>query len=218
VNKRVELSPKSKKPLDPGLPFAAMAMVPDSQTRRYFALLVLALLSLGCDRAKPGPPGEQVARPSTQPVSPLSVAATAKDIDALTSAQGSLTFRSWNGKWIGMDGDTDLTFLPQGAVHMFEYGDAMAEYSGKYTIDADGVVTMSFPKFGQDWPKMMLRRDTASLLLKPTDDRTGLIIGNRGGATIPSDAGGYWPFRPVSVADEHGVMERIKRQENESGR
>ncbi len=111
-----------------------------------------------------------------------------------------------------MDSDTDLTFLPGGKAHMFEYGYAVSSYDGSYSIDDQGVVTMTFPKFGSAWPKMQLRRDSQSLLLRPADPQTGFVFGNRGGATIPDGSGSYWPFRPLAPSAEAGMHERIIKE------
>jgi hypothetical protein len=130
------------------------------------------------------------------------VAAAASDLDALIARKNRTTFRSWNGNWIGMDGDTDLTFLPGGAAHMVEYGDGVSDYDGTYSIDDEGDVTMSFPAFGHAWPVMTLRRDSVSLLLLPKNAADGFIMGNRGGVTFLSGQGSYWPFRPPGAAEK----------------
>jgi hypothetical protein len=38
---------------------------------------------------------------------------------------GSITFRSWGGKWIGTDCDTEITFLAGHEVIMTEYGNGV---------------------------------------------------------------------------------------------
>ena len=101
-----------------------------------------------------------------------------------------------------MDGDTDLMFLPGGVAHMFEYGFAVSEYPGTYSVNAKGEVNTRFPTFGHPWPVMTLSRDATSLLLRPTGAGNGFMMGNRGGATILGGRGSYWPFRPVTLAEE----------------
>jgi hypothetical protein len=110
-----------------------------------------------------------------------------------------------------MDADTDLTFLPGGSAHMFEYGFAMSGYHGTYRINDKGEVTMQFPSFGHTWPIMILRRDSSSLLLQPKASGNDFVMGNRGGATIRSGQGSYWPFRPLSAADETKVREQFTK-------
>lgn len=111
--------------------------------------------------------------------------------------QGRIVFLSWNGRWIGNDSDTDLTFLPGGFVEMTEYGFAVEKHKGTYRLDADGAISLQLDGFERDWPAIVLEKDAKSLLLRPKDDEQGLVIGNRGGATVHAEDGPYWPFRLV---------------------
>src|SRR2546427_12171191 len=43
---------------------------------------------------------------------------------------GLLTFRSWSGKLLRTDSDTEITFLPEQRVHMTEYGYVVNSYDG----------------------------------------------------------------------------------------
>jgi len=122
----------------------------------------------------------------------------------------SITFRSWNGVKLGMDADTDLTFLPNGKAHMFEYGFSLIAYHGTYHINELGGVTVNFPTYKHAWPLMQLRKDSKSLLLEPKAPGTEFQMGNRGGATIQSGQGKYWPFRPVSAKAEKEIRDQIK--------
>lgn len=183
------------------------------------ALMTTVLLSsLSCKRpapsaARPQPAAAPMTLPSTsaeaeppaQPSDPVSAAAFHDEI----RRRGSLTFRSWNGRWIGMDGDTDLTFLPGGLVHMTEYGAGVTGYRGTYTVTPTGDVTANFPTFGQPWTAMSVRRDTVSLLLVPVEGNDRFVMGNRGGATLTAGQGSYWPFRPISLAEEGRLRARI---------
>jgi hypothetical protein len=119
----------------------------------------------------------------------------------LIAKEGSVTFRSWNGKLFGRDSDTDITFLPEHRVRMIEYGYVMNSYDGTYVLDTNGEVRTKFDHFGHEWPVMILQQDSVSLLLRPKDPRTGFQMGHRIGATILEDQGTYWPFRPVSTSD-----------------
>lgn len=112
---------------------------------------------------------------------------------------GKVRFRSWNGKWIGMDGDTDLNFMPDGVVVMWEAGFTVRSYKGTYELDAEGAVSLQFEDFKSGWPAMVLERDAESLLLRPKDPKVGFIMGGRGGATTRSEHGSYWPFRVIAL-------------------
>jgi hypothetical protein len=173
---------------------------------------------LACERSAPSAARPQpTASPTTLPHAPVAPEPAAGPSNPVTAAEfkneirqrGSLTFRSWNGKWIGMDGDTDLTFLPGGAVRMIEYGFSVTQYPGSYTVTPAGDVTVKFPKFGHPWPLMTVRRDNVSLLLLPTEGKDLFVMGNRGGATIMAGQGSYWPFRPISVAEERELRARF---------
>jgi hypothetical protein len=162
----------------------------------------------GDNLAKPSISGQPT---STQPTTAPATYASATDLDALIAKQGSVTFRSFDGKWIGRDGDTDLTFLPKAAVHMFEYGVGVSGYHGTYAIDPRGNITLQLPTFGHAWPVMLLQRDATSLLLVPAQNGNGLVMGNRGGATFAPGQRTYWPFRPLDAAEEVQVRQRIKK-------
>ena len=138
--------------------------------------------------------------------------ANPSDLDAAIDKNGVITFRSWNGKWIGMDADTHLTFLPGRRVHMTEFGYAVNAYDGTYTINDRAVVTASFDKFKHGWPVMILKRDSKSLLLVPQDSRNTFVMGNRRGATFRGDQGTYWPFRPISAEDQAAIKRRLRNR------
>ena len=125
---------------------------------------------------------------------------------------GSITFRSWNGKAFRMDSDTDITFFANGAAHMFEWGFALASYNGTYRIQSDGRISVQFNHFDKGWPDMRLERDATSLLLRPAKGDVGFVMGNRAGATMPGGGGSYWPFRMLTGADETEVLKMIKQR------
>jgi hypothetical protein len=74
-------------------------------------------------------------------------AKTTSEFNDRIKGNGSITFRSWNGKAFRMDSDTELTFFPHNAVHMFEWGYALASYRGTYQITSDGKITAQFKRF-----------------------------------------------------------------------
>jgi hypothetical protein len=137
-------------------------------------------------RAHPGVP--------RRPAPTTRWAASAADLQTLIAQQGSLTFRSWDGQWIGTDVDTDVTFLPAGDVYVVRYGDAVSAHRGTYDMRSDGTVTLKLPPPASAWPALSLRRDARSLLLTPKQGQ---------------EEAGSWPFRPVTAADEAAVRRRI---------
>lgn len=161
-----------------------------------FASLAILLTALaGCDSS---------LATSTEP----SVTTAINELESRVARDGSFTFRSWEGKSVGMDSDTELTFLPNQTVHMTEYGYVVTGYKGIYRINSKGEVTAKFDDFKHEWPIMLLQKDSISLLLRP---KNGLdfVMGNRGGATILGGKGSYWPFRPVSASEETEIRRRI---------
>src|SRR5438132_5237668 len=76
------------------------------------------------------------------------------DLNDRIAKDGLITFRSWSGKLLRMDSDTEITFLPEQRVHMTEYGYVVNSYEGSYRIDASGEVTAKFEGFRHEWPVM----------------------------------------------------------------
>jgi hypothetical protein len=109
-----------------------------------------------------------------------------------------------------MDSDTELTFFPKNAVHMFEWGYTLIRYTGKYELGPGGRITVQLKAFRERWPEMLLDRDTNSLLLRPADPAQGFVMGTRGGAYVPGDQGSYWPFRMLTGDDEKEVRKMIR--------
>jgi hypothetical protein len=124
-----------------------------------------------------------------------SPSATVTAFNELIATKGSVTFLSWNGKWIGFDGDCAITFLPGGAVELTRYSYAVMSYKGSYQIDANDIVTLKLSDFEGTWPAMVLEKDDKSLLLRPTDVKEAGKYDGR-----------YWPFRVIegSVSDARG--------------
>jgi len=102
--------------------------------------------------------------------------------------EGRIEFRSWNGKWIGTDCDTDIVLRSGGIVEVVEYADAIARYEGKFQLDNDGVVSLHFEGIQTRWPVLMLEKDAKSLILRPKDRKVESEASGRRGY-------GYWPFR-----------------------
>ena len=126
----------------------------------------------------------------------------------LIAKKGSITFRSWSGKLLETDSDTDITFLSDQRVRVIEYGYVVNSYEGSYVIEKNGEVTVKIKGFGHEWPVMLLKQDSTSFLLRPKDPKIDFVMGNRGGATIPDDQGTYWPFRPISAGERSVIKQR----------
>src|SRR5690606_36752167 len=141
----------------------------------------------GCrddETSREAPVDEKVAA-ATQPFDDEVKPASAADLEALIAERGSLTFLSWNGQWIGIDGDTDITFLPGGEAHMFEYGFEMTGYRGTYAIDVEDTISLTLPACGHARPSMSLLKDDRSLLLVPKEEGEGNVVGNRSAFVVP---------------------------------
>lgn len=167
-----------------------------------FIVLVASVLMDGCRSSYTSTLNSTAATtqaPTTESLLRSAPRGAARDIDERIAMHGSITFRSCDGRYIGMDGDSDLTFYAGGRAHMTEYGFAVNEYRGTYSVSADGIVTAVFPTFVDRWPPLELRRDATSLLLIPAKADSEFIMGNRGGAIVTS---GYWPFRPITAEEE----------------
>src|SRR5438874_12435583 len=67
-----------------------------------------------------------IRRPKGAASQPAPAVQHGSEVNAEFSEQlrrdGSITFRSWNGKWVGLDADTDLRFFPKQKIEMAEYG------------------------------------------------------------------------------------------------
>src|SRR5262249_2115648 len=84
------------------------------------------------------------------------------DFKSLLQKQGRITFLSWNGKWIGTDCDTDVTFLADGSVEMTGYGNAVRRFKGTYHLDSGGVVSLELSGLKEGWPAMVLDKDSGT--------------------------------------------------------
>jgi hypothetical protein len=150
-----------------------------SGTAAFFALLA----GLGSCRHEPeATPGSGIL---DEPGPPLE--AFRRRIDR----EGTIVFRSWEGRFIGTDCDWDLQFLPEGRIKMIENGEGVEIYRGTYRMDDRGTIETSFDRFPRPWPAMVLERDARSLFLRPRDAWYG-------GPEVSGRAPDLWPFRPIS--------------------
>ncbi len=108
-----------------------------------------------------------------------------------------LVFRSFNGKWIGSDNDTEFVFRPDGRVTLVEYDVALFKYEGEYKIDQQGelVIKMYDYEFGP--PNLLLRNDGVSLFLIPSHGGLDFSEDSDPPEEVIAQIGRYWPFRAV---------------------
>lgn len=144
-----------------------------------YAALVLAF-AIGC----------QYQPLATHAVTTQNRAEILTEFHELLAKKVKVVFRSWNGKWIGTDCDTDVIFRPAEVVEVVEYRDAIARYEGKYSLDDDGVASLWFEGLSEPWLALVLERDSKSFLLRLNDSKQGLVNGYR-------RWDGYWPFRAI---------------------
>ncbi len=133
--------------------------------------------------------------------------ASASDLNALIEERGSITFRSWDGIWIGTDCDTEITFLPDQVVYLIEYEDAVSCYKGTYAINQTGRIAIRLDDLDKKWPIMVLERDTLSLRLRPKKRSLSFTQSGKSDATIWDGDNSYWPFRPVT-ADAEKLLQK----------
>jgi hypothetical protein len=161
------------------------------RTTYFIVLGPLLVAGIGCSRAAP-----PLDLPESQRIRDV--------VDALDRAYGesdSVPFRSWNGKWIGTDCDTEIVLHRDGRVSLTEFGYGVDDYEGRFTIESDATITLDLKDYGSDWPRMSLYKDESSLLLIPADGKAGFLFGDRAGATVPNDAGTFWPMRQLPPAE-----------------
>lgn len=159
-------------------------------------LLILActiLVTLGCSNAPTSTGLPQSAKAIENPSTAIKTACA----DA-----GFISFRSWNGEWIGTDCDTEIELHSDGKTVLREYGYAINTYEGTYSVSTDteekpSELTFELNGHQGDWPNLILYRDQSKLLLMPTTDSTEFVFGNRSGAMVPGGAGSFWPFRRI---------------------
>jgi len=162
-----------------------------------FLLLFAGITAVGCSNG-------EAPITSLLPDSAERISNVQEILDAAFADSGGILFRSWDGRWIGMDSDTDIELHADGNVVLTEYGYAVSKYDGTYsiTVAADGTASdlrLSLKDYRGTWPVMAVYSDHSKLLLIPTDGSVGFVFGNRAGATVPDDSGSFWPFRQIPI-------------------
>ena len=117
-------------------------------------------------------------------------------LDTAFSAVDSVKFRSWNGEFIGMDCDTEIELKADGTAVLTEYGLTIQTYEGTYSI-ADRTKLSLVLRNYEGWPTMYVISTDSTLLLVSADNSDQFVFGNRAAATVPGDAGTFWPFRQL---------------------
>jgi hypothetical protein len=162
----------------------------------------IALLSLAWIMGCAGPSGNPAANRAPNP----SVVAFHRRL----TAEGSVSFRSNNGKAYRMDGDTELTFYPDGKICMLEWGLSPQEFWGNYRICPEGWLICWFQDYRSEWPAVGLAIEGSDLLLRPLNPPNGLTPMRPGDATQPADLQ-YWRFRTLTGDDAREVLRTIER-------
>ena len=99
----------------------------------------------------------------------------------------SISFRSYDGQWIGMDCDIEIELKPNGTVVLTWYSNAKTVYDGTYSIQGLEL-SLSFKNYNAgSWPSMYFLRDGPTLQLVPTPN------------TIRYHSGQEWPYRQIPL-------------------
>ena len=80
---------------------------------------------------------------------------------------------------------------------VIEYGFAVQKYTGQYTVDTNGVISLTLDRYRSSWPKMALWVSGANYYLHPISGRSGFTMSDRAGATETPDMKPFWPFKLV---------------------
>lgn len=156
--------------------------------------LAAAMILIGCQaRAQLAPNRNSANRTS---LTRTAVAADpTTELRARIAQQGSVTFRSSDGKRLGLGGDNDLVLLPKGVAHIFSYGGRANRFDGTYTIGSGGKIFMQFALFRPTRFSVSLKRDAASLFVVPTDKNERMS----------------WPLRSLSPSAEARFQKERKQ-------
>jgi hypothetical protein len=124
--------------------------------------------------------------------------AAVTEFESRIAKSGSVTFRSWSGRALRSDNDTELTFLLNNAVHMFQWGLALRSFTGTYALEPGGRVTLEFKGYEKKWPHMVLDQALGSLELEPEEPQKN------------DEWLGYWTFRMLAGDDEENVLKMLR--------
>jgi len=176
-------------PFDDGRRSAGL-LIPDVTMNKHHTMPLLLIALVG--RA----PVEQM---SVLPEDAQLVADADTALIEAFSTEDPILFFSWDGRWIGMDCDTDIRLHGDGTATLTEYGYAVRKYEGTYSTDAGPEVSLSLEDYRGVWPTMNVYSQNSTLLLVPSDGSTDFVFGNRSGGTVSGGAGSFWPMRQVPM-------------------
>lgn len=145
-------------------------------SRRALPLLAL-LAACGSNEHLVQPTPEIARRPSSAFVEgPPAVAALQERL----AREGSVILRSWKGRWIGTDVDTDFQLLRDGRVKIVDYDEDVDTHHARCRLTPEGLLRI------EGWPDLALGADGKDLQLRPLGPAS-------------SKGEGYWPFRSIPL-------------------
>jgi hypothetical protein len=136
-------------------------------------------------------------KPPQLPQNAQRVEAAQKAIDDLLVRNKELSFISRDGKLYRMDSDSEIVLTTNHLVKVVEYGYGLKEYTGQYTVDTNGVISLTLKRYHSSWPRMALWVSGASYYLHPISGRFGFTMGDRAGAYQTPAMKPFWPFKLV---------------------
>ena len=120
-----------------------------------------------------------------------------KAIEDMLVQNRELSFISRDGNLYRMDSDSKIVLTTNRLVKVIEYGYTVENYTGQYSIDTNGVISLTLEGYHNSWPKMALWLSGASYYLHPISGRSGFTMGDRAGATETPRMKPFWPFKLV---------------------
>jgi hypothetical protein len=156
---------------------------------RLLLIFTLSFITLtGCK--KDDTPQQEPPKPALRPIARLNEQFGRSD---------SVVFKSWNGELPqGADCRTDIILRADGSASLLEYGYALQEYKGSYSITNANEVVLALEGY-PEWPTMVLAEDKSSLILQNKNGSTAFIFGKRSASSIWGDPNKFWPFRMESL-------------------
>lgn len=121
----------------------------------------------------------------------------AKALQETIKAKGSLVFGSRLGQMKGQDSDTTIELKDGGKVVVMEYILAETGYYGFYSIDPNGIITVSLKNYPNKWPDMFTTLEKTSFLLHREDG----ITASSKEAQQYAEFANVWPF--ALLRNEH---------------
>ena len=114
-------------------------------------------------------------------------------------------FNSRDGDSHGMDSDTLISFEKDGQVILGEHGYTYTGYTGTYSIDGDGIISLSLNAYPSEWPEMKLSSDGVNYRLHTVSGNSAFLMGGRAGAVEAEGMKSFWPFRLVQKSTKPSI-------------